>query len=353
MILAWHFPLWLFELLELLSLASFFELPMYHVVDLIGFFLWSSKVAQALYGCMKASKAHDSYLGTISYIHREHGIASVVELISMMTDHYCNSVVLSGVFTKGWTRDSLFDCKQNATAYSSAKKARKFWQRVEKYIYPSRQSLKLQADDIDDDVKITLVLKGASQRGGSPQVFQTPNCRTDSAMSSLDMGNAKLLSYKVDREVSMEPDTRELLRYKNDLAENGTIDRTTQKPRRLYEGQQLVGVMGKLKMEAADEKNSRTSLQGPRKRSKKALYRRDEDSPFDARQTLAGLSLMIPTTENEDDEDSPFDARQTLAGLSLMIPTTENEDGKDIKFFSIDPCMEACSFGYWRRYVRC
>lgn len=44
------------------------------------------------------------------------------------------------------------------------------------------------------------------------------------------------------------------------------------------------------------------------------------------------------------DEDSPFDALQTLADLSLMMPTTENEDGKDIYFVSIDLCVEACLF---------
>lgn len=56
----------------------------------------------------------------------------------------------------------------------------------EKYFSPSRQSLKLQADDsdTDEDVKIALVLTEASQRGGSPQVSQTPNRWTDSAMSS-------------------------------------------------------------------------------------------------------------------------------------------------------------------------
>lgn len=32
------------------------------------------------------------------------------------------------------------------------------------------------------------------------------------------------------------------------------------------------------------------------------------------------------------DESSAFDALQTLADMSLMMPTAENEDGKDIKF---------------------
>lgn len=54
----------------------------------------------------------------------------------------------------------------------------------EKYFSPSRQSLKPQADDTDDDVKIALALTEASQRAGSPQVSQTLNRWTDSAMSS-------------------------------------------------------------------------------------------------------------------------------------------------------------------------
>lgn len=114
------------------------------------------------------------------------------------------------------------------------------------------------------------------------------------------MGNVKLLSNEVDgEEGSMEADTGELMRYKNELGESGTVDRTTQKRKRPYgrklevddsgdnhfddireacsgteEGQRLGSVGGKLELEASDEKNSRTSLQGPRKRSRKMFFRR-------------------------------------------------------------------------------
>ncbi|XP_055813381.1 protein ALWAYS EARLY 3-like isoform X2 [Solanum dulcamara] len=318
-----------------------------------------------------------------AYLSLPEGTASVVGLIAMMTDHYCNlaasdseqesnedagtsrkpqkrarvkiqpnvsktSEVASP--TLAATHGCLPLLKKKRSGGSRPRAVGKRTPRFpvsfthenpmgEKYISPSRRSLKLQADDsdTDDDVKIALVLTEASQRGGSPQVSQTLNRWTDSAMSSpvetagrkrvkMGMGDGKLLSNEVDEEEgSMEADTGELLRYKNDLAETGTISRTAQKGRRplaeklevdsgeyhfddikeacsgTEEGQRLGAVGGKLEMEASDEKNSRTSLQGPKKKSKKMFFRRDEDSPFDALQKLADLSLMMPTTENEDE----------------------------------------------------
>lgn len=49
----------------------------------------------------------------------------------------------------------------------------------QKYFSPSRQVLKLKVDSVDDDVahEVALALAKASQRGGSPQVSQTPNRR--------------------------------------------------------------------------------------------------------------------------------------------------------------------------------
>ncbi|XP_015165279.1 protein ALWAYS EARLY 3-like [Solanum tuberosum] len=318
-----------------------------------------------------------------AYLSLPEGTASVVGLIAMMTDHYCNlaasdseqesnedagtsrkpqkrarvktqpnvsktSEVASP--TLAATHGCLTLLKKKRSGGSRPRAVGKRTPRFpvsfshenpmgEKYFSPSRQSLKLQADDsdTDEDMKIALVLTEASQRGGSPQVSQTPNRWTDSAMSSpaetagrkrvkMGMGDGKLLSNEVDEEEgSMEADTGELLRYKKDLTETGIISRTAQKGRKPYgeklevdsgdnhfddikeacsgteEGQRLDAVGGKLEMEASDEKNSRTSLQGPRKRSKKMFFRRDEDSPFDALQTLADLSLMMPTTENEDE----------------------------------------------------
>ncbi|XP_059285749.1 protein ALWAYS EARLY 3-like [Lycium ferocissimum] len=316
-----------------------------------------------------------------AYLSLPEGTASVVGLIAMMTDHYCNLAASdseqesnedAGTSRKPQKRARVKiqpDVSKTSEAASPTlaathgcltllKKKRSGGSRPravgkrtprfpvsfsyenpmgKKYFSPSRRSLKPQADDTDDDMKIALVLTEASQRGGSPQVSRTLNRWEDSALSSpnetaerkrikMGTGNGKLLSNEVDEEEgSMEADTGELLRYKNDLADTGTISRTAQKGRRRYGeklevddsgnnhfddikeacsgtegGQRLGAVRGKLEMEATDEKNSRTFLQGFRKRSKKVLLRRDEDSPFDALQTLADLSLMMPTTENED-----------------------------------------------------
>ncbi|CAN4104555.1 unnamed protein product [Withania somnifera] len=314
-----------------------------------------------------------------AYLSLPEGTASVVGLIAMMTDHYCNlaasdseqesnedagtskrpqkrarvkiqpnvsktSEVASPTLAAGCL--SLLKKKRSGGSRPRAvgKRTPRFPVSIlpenpkcEKYFSPTRRSLKLQEDDTDDDVKIALVLTEASQRGGSPQVSQSLNRWTDSAMSSpfetaerkcvkKSLGDGKLLSNEVDQEEgSMEADTGELLRYKNDLVDTGTISRTSQKGRRPYgekleidsgdnhsddikeacsgteEGQRLGAMRDNREMEVSDEKNSRTSLHGPRKRSKKMLIRRDEDSPFGALQTLADLSLMMPATENEDE----------------------------------------------------
>ncbi|XP_059280629.1 protein ALWAYS EARLY 3 [Lycium ferocissimum] len=328
-----------------------------------------------------------------AYLSLPEGTASVVGLIAMMTDHYCNLAASdseqesnedAGTPRKpqkrprGKVHPNISKTSEMASPALAAshgcltllKKKRSGGSRPravgkrtprfpvsfsyenpkgEKYFSPSRQSLRLQEDDTDDDVKVALVLTEASQRGGSPQVSRTPNRRTDGAMPSpvgtaerkhvkVDMGNAKLLSNEVDEEEgSMEADTGELMRYKNDLGETGTIGRTTQKRRRPYgkklevddsddnhfddikeacsgteEGQRLGAARGKLEMEAADEKNSRASLQGPRKRSKKVLFTRDESSAFDALQTLADLSLMMPTAENEDGKESMIQVKDEI-----------------------------------------
>ncbi|XP_060173823.1 protein ALWAYS EARLY 3-like isoform X1 [Lycium barbarum] len=345
-----------------------------------------------------------------AYLSLPEGTASVVGLIAMMTDHYCNLAASdseqesnedAGTSRKPQKRARVRiqpDVSKTSEAASPTlaathgcltllKKKRSGGSRPravgkrtprfpvsfsyenpmgKKYFSPSRRSLKPQADDTDDDMKIALVLTEASQRGGSPQVSRTLNRWEDSALSSpnetaerkrvkMGTGNGKLLSNEVDEEEgSMEADTGELLRYKNDLADTGTISRTAQKGRRRYgeklevddsgnnqfddikeacsgtEGQRLGAVRGKLEMEATDEKNSRTFLQGSRKRSKKVLLRRDEDSPFDALQTLADLSLMMPTTENEDESTvqlkDEIDDHVDESGSLEAVPANKQRD---------------------------
>ena len=56
----------------------------------------------------------------------------------------------------------------------------------EKFFSSARQGLKLKVDASVDDVahEVALALAEASQKGGSPQVSQTPNRRTRNIMSS-------------------------------------------------------------------------------------------------------------------------------------------------------------------------
>ena len=51
----------------------------------------------------------------------------------------------------------------------------------ERYFSPIRQGMKLKVDAVDDDVahEIALALTEASQRGGSPQVSQTPSRKAE------------------------------------------------------------------------------------------------------------------------------------------------------------------------------
>ncbi|KAL3519017.1 hypothetical protein ACH5RR_021606 [Cinchona calisaya] len=208
----------------------------------------------------------------------------------------------------------------------------------EKLFSPSRQGLKMKAVTNDDDVahEIALALTEASQKGGSPQVSQIPSRRTESVISSparnaemkraeLKMASVKLVESDMDEEElegSMEADTRELSRYKNYLKPTGRVGSLVQKGRR-FDGKKFdvdessdnhledireagSGTEEGQRFDAgavrsANARISKSSSQVPRKRSKKVLFRRDEDSAFHALQTLADLSLMMPAEPNEDE----------------------------------------------------
>ncbi|KAL0414702.1 UNVERIFIED_CONTAM: protein ALWAYS EARLY 3 [Sesamum radiatum] len=210
----------------------------------------------------------------------------------------------------------------------------------EKYFSPTRQGLKLKANTDDDEVahEVAIALAEASQRGGSPQVSGTPSKRAESVMSSpfrhaerknsvAEMARAKPLAADTDEEDlegSTEADTGELSGYKPDMMESASFLTTRQKGTKVEgkkievdnnneshldnikeecsgteEGQRLGATSGKFDVEVNDTKNSRSFMQSHKKKSKKVLFGRDEGPAFDALQTLADLSLMMPT-ENED-----------------------------------------------------
>lgn len=321
-----------------------------------------------------------------AYLSLPEGTASVVGLIAMMTDHYSvlegsdseeESNEDAGVSRKPQKRargkiqnntpkelvgqfPELSRSQSFASSYgclSLLKKRRsgikphavkKRTPRVpvsydrdtgEKYFSPARQSSKQRADAKDDDVahEIALVLTEASQRGGSPQLSQTPNRKTKGAMSSpvqngermhveAEMSSPKLRISEMDEggcELSLgstEADNgdyardkrssrgregagtvegqRKGKRYNGKKPEveesiNNDLDDVKEACSGTEEGQKPVAVKGKLQSEVA----ARSSFKGQRKRSKKILFGEDEGSAFDALQTLADLSLMMPDTE--------------------------------------------------------
>lgn len=209
----------------------------------------------------------------------------------------------------------------------------------ENYFSPTRQGLKLKSNDDDDDVahEIANILAEASQRGGSPQVSGTPNRRAESVMSSpfrhaqrkhsvAKKSSSKLMvtdSDEEDLEGSTEADTGELTQYKSpmtglkgqkgkklegrktevDNINDSHLDDIKEECSGTEEGQRLGAMRGKFDVEVNDNKISRSPIK--RTKSKKVLFRRDEGPAFEALQTLADLSLMMPT-ENEDESRVQF-----------------------------------------------
>ncbi|PSR92630.1 Protein ALWAYS EARLY like [Actinidia chinensis var. chinensis] len=333
------------------------------------------------------------YVMNKAYLSLPEGTASVVGLIAMMTDHYCNlggsdseqdsndrteasrksQKCGRGTFRPNTSVGSdghfLLHSQPVASSYgflSLPKKRRSLGSRPrvvgkrtprfpvsysyekvngEKFFSPTRQSLKLKPDANDDDVahEVALALAEASQKGGSPQVSQTPNRRTRNIMSSpnrnvermraeLELTNPNLGNEMDENGFkgsmgSMEADNGDFADDRNYLIETKVVGPSElRKQRRLHgkkleiddsgyghlddireacsgtEGGQNLGAFSeKLDFEVANRKLARSSSQVSRKKSKKALFGKDEGSPFDALQTLADLSLMMPATIIEDE----------------------------------------------------
>ncbi|XP_022979673.1 protein ALWAYS EARLY 3-like isoform X1 [Cucurbita maxima] len=205
----------------------------------------------------------------------------------------------------------------------------------ERFLSPSRHNSKTRVDDPnDDDVahEIALVLTEASQRDGSPQLSQTPNpkieghvlspTRNDRMQSESGMMNTKFRCSEMDEggcelslgstgadnaDYDLGKNSREIQRKgkryhgkKPEVEESmyNHLDDIKEACSGTEEGQKSGSLRGKLETADLDVKSVRSSFKGPRKRSKKALFG-DECSAFDALQTLADLSLMMPDANAE------------------------------------------------------
>ncbi|KAJ0093660.1 hypothetical protein Patl1_25107 [Pistacia atlantica] len=241
---------------------------------------------------------------------------------------------------------------------------------TEKYLSPIRQGLKPRVGTIDDDVahEIALALTEASQRGGSPQVSQTPKRKrgTPSPVQNnvrmhdeSEMTSSKLRGSEMDEDGcelslgSTEADNGYYARDRSHLmdTESAGTFKGQQKGKRSHskrpkleesvnnqlddikeacsgteEGQTLGAVKGKFGTEI-DEKISRSTYKGSRKRSKKVLFKR-VPIMYSVNSISICLSLNSIYTFDSVDEGSAFDALQTLADLSLMMPETTVDTGK-------------------------
>ncbi|KAK1436006.1 hypothetical protein QVD17_01781 [Tagetes erecta] len=187
-----------------------------------------------------------------------------------------------------------------------------------------KRGLRLRENDDEDIAHSIAMLAEASKRGGSPQVSQTPNGRSDSLMSSPCPSAERMYDESdvasgwfvddYDIEGSMEADNTELSREKSkekvnagytlhdkkgidgrqvrgDKKENTHLDYIREACSGT-EGQNLGTVQRNFIIEVADAKPSRSS---------QVSKKRDENSAFDALETLANLSLMISPEANEND----------------------------------------------------
>ncbi|KAK9079883.1 hypothetical protein SSX86_001556 [Deinandra increscens subsp. villosa] len=282
-----------------------------------------------------------------AYLSLPEGTASVVGFIAMMTDYYSNMEDRdsdqerndgAGPSRKPQKRmqRKVLHTEAVPTDYgclSLLKKKRSVGSRprvvgkrtprfpVSHAYGNSKRGLKLREND-DEDVahSIAMALAGASKRGGSPQV--SPTRRSDSQMSSPCQSAERMYDESDvasgwfvdddDIEGSMEADNTELSRDKSKEKidagytlhdKKGTHGRKVRvdKKENLHldyireacsgtEGQNLGTIRRNFNIKVADAKPSRSS---------QVSKKRDENSAFDALETLANLSLMISPEANE------------------------------------------------------
>ncbi|KAL1536274.1 protein ALWAYS EARLY 3-like [Salvia divinorum] len=186
-----------------------------------------------------------------------------------------------------------------------------------------RPGLKLKANANDDEVaqEIAIALAEASQKVGSSKVSRTPSKIVESVMSSpfrcvqrkhslVEMTSNQNAAFdKEELEGSTEADTGSVkektrkLKGKNYKIGNNSehlLGDIKEECSGTEEGQEFGAMRDNFYEGVTDTKISRSSVQCQRKKSKKVLFERDDAPAFDALQTLAGLSLMMPTGDEDD-----------------------------------------------------
>ncbi|KAG6394794.1 hypothetical protein SASPL_145384 [Salvia splendens] len=194
---------------------------------------------------------------------------------------------------------------------------------AESSVSTRRPGLKLKADANEDEVaqEIAIALAEASQKVGSSKVSRTPSKIAESVLSSpfrcvqrkhslVEMTrNQDAGLDKEELEGSTEADTGSVkektrkLKGKNyEIGNNSEhlLDDIEKECSGTEEGQEFGALRNNFHEEVTDTKILRSSVQSQRKKSKKVLFGKDDAPAFDALQTLADLSLMMPTGDEDD-----------------------------------------------------
>ncbi|KAK7258877.1 hypothetical protein RIF29_24466 [Crotalaria pallida] len=348
-----------------------------------------------------------------AYLSLPEGTASVVGLIAMMTDHYnvleesdserdSNDALGSrkpvkrkrGKFQSSVSKDAVQSrsvgsddgclslLKRRRVDGSQPRAVGKRTPRVpvyysykkddsENYVSPNNRNPKSAFDTSDDEVAhvAALALTEAAQRGGSPQISQTPykiSQQKSSPVQSLEIMHRQSKTVPIkfcDASMSEEclegsiggrgAENGEFARDTSSLMDMkciGTVE-VHQKIKKNYKKKESVENVGNhflddggeacsgteedlnlsLKEDVDVEVKKQFSPKSQRKRSKKLLFG-DESSALDALQTLADVSLRIPASSMESESSVPLkEERMTVdkhekSALPEATSTCQNRD---------------------------
>ncbi|KAI4349974.1 hypothetical protein L6164_010507 [Bauhinia variegata] len=245
----------------------------------------------------------------------------------------------------------------------------------ENYVSPDKRRLKSEVDANNDDVAhvLAMALTEAAQRGGSPQVSQTQYRRAEKSppVRSLERKHqnseaapVKFRDASADEEWlegSIESRGAENEEYARDTSSLMDMEGVSTvdfhgKGKKMYRKKEKVENVGnhllddggeacsgteeglnitssgeKVDIEVTNAKSEQFFGKGQRKRSKK-LFFGDESSALDALQTLADLSLMMPSATMESEssiqlkEERVASDKDEKAGLPEATLTSQNRD---------------------------
>lgn len=197
----------------------------------------------------------------------------------------------------------------------------------------SKQSRKSEVDANDDEVAV-LVLAEALQRGGSPQMSQTPNRRANLVRSSFGRNGERMhpndedgfegslgsreadsgdftrdTSYMMDTEgigtVEVQPNGKRRRGKKSKFleAENDPFDEVREACSGTEEGLTVSSVKEKAEDEVTDT-STHASPYGPRKSSRQLFFGEDESCALDVLCTMADLSMKLAPSSTVESESS-------------------------------------------------